>query len=71
MNSATGQTLRRLGLLIEAVSIFGILSVRRGNVGVWQRSGLDPSVVLTAAFVVGFVMWLAGTVLIRRSRDRY
>lgn len=70
MNAATGQSLRRAGLLIEAVSMFGILAARRGNVGFWKDARLDPSVVLPALFATGFVMWLVGTLTIRRSRLR-
>jgi hypothetical protein len=74
MTPATGQTLRRLGLLVEAVCLLGLLSLARGNVGL-VRAGwpLDPSVLLAAGLAVGFTLWLTGTLAIywpRRDRSR-
>jgi hypothetical protein len=70
MTLAAGQTLRLLGLLVEAASVLAILAVRRGNVDFWARTGLDPSVVLTATFVAGLGMWMAGWLIVRRERLR-
>src|SRR5262249_20803804 len=70
MTLSAGHILRLLGLLVEAASMFGILAVRRGDVGFWVRTGLDPSVVLTTTFVVGLGMWAAGWLIVRRERLR-
>ena len=67
---ALGQALRRLGLIVEAASVVGVLAVRRGDVDFWQKANLDPGVVLPSAFVLGLVLWAAGTETIRRARRR-
>lgn len=69
MGSLSGQTLRRAGILIEGVSMLGILSARRGNDAIWQQTGLDPNIALPVAFGIGFAVWIAGTVRIRQERQ--
>ncbi|MFO0909376.1 MAG: hypothetical protein U0794_13665 [Isosphaeraceae bacterium] len=65
-----GQTFRRMGLLIEAVCMLGLISVARGNNEGWRRSGLDPSIILTAGLAVGFMLWAFGTFLNLQERRR-
>lgn len=61
MTRAQGLMLRRVGLFLEAISLFSLLMVAQGKVEVWKRTGLDPSLVLTAGVAIGFVLWLTGT----------
>lgn len=68
MTAATGQTLRRLGLLIEAVTMLGLLSIWRGNGAFLKGSRVDPASVLMVVFSIGLGMWLVGTETIRRAR---
>ena len=70
MSRGTGQMLRLGGMVIEAVSVFLLLGVRRGDVGLWKQTGLDPSVVLPAAFLVGLATWVTGTLALSRHRKR-
>jgi hypothetical protein len=64
MTPATGSILRRVGLLIEAISLFGLLSLARGQADVWARRGIDPSVLMAGGLALGFLLWLAGTLAI-------
>ncbi len=70
MTAATGQTLRRLGLLIEAVTMLTLLSLWRGNAEFLKGSRVDPATVLMAVFGLGLVMWVVGTETIRRAAMR-
>lgn len=70
MTAATGQTLRRTGLAIEALCMIGLLSVARGRTEFWARIGADPSVVLAAGIGVGFLIWATGTYAILRARRK-
>jgi len=70
MTSDTGQTLRRFGLLTEAASVLAILGARRGYVGFWERSGLNPDILLPAAFLFGMVTWGVGTAVRQSARRK-
>lgn len=70
MTAATGQTLRRLGLLIEAVTMLALLSLRSGNAEFLKGSRVDPGSALMVAFGLGLGMWAVGTETIRRASRR-
>lgn len=71
MTAAGGQMVRRLGLLIEAVCMLGLVSVARGN-GASLRSALrmDPGTVLVTGLALGFCVWAFGTFQILQARRR-
>jgi hypothetical protein len=68
MTPAQGQTLRRVGLLLEVLSMFGLFSLGKGRVDIWKDSGMDPSVVWTIGLVLGVLLWAVGTYYIHRER---
>jgi hypothetical protein len=70
MTPAQGQTVRRVGMLIQVLSLYGLFSLGKGKFDLWRNSDLDPSIVLTAGFGTGFCLWLAGTVAIHWERFR-
>lgn len=72
MKPATGQTLRRIGLLLEALCMLGLLSVARGQAPLQEFAGLTQVQYMTAGLVLGFVLWFVGTAAIhwpRKSRE--
>lgn len=68
MTAATGQVLRRTGLVVELLCMFGLLSARQGKLASWGRLGVDPSTALGVGFGLGFVVWAVGTFAIYRAR---
>ena len=68
MTPAQGQTLRRAGLVLEALCVLGLLALARGKVQIGKGSGLDPSLVMAAGLGLGFVLWAVGTAAIYRGR---
>jgi hypothetical protein len=70
MNLSVGQILRLSGLLIEAFSVVQMLSVRRGNFEFWERHGVNPGVALPLLFVFGLILWVSGTLRMRKDRLR-
>jgi hypothetical protein len=70
MSLGVGQILRLTGLLLEALSVYLLLAVRRGQVEFWEKNGINPGVALPALFVVGLILWVAGTLSIRKARLR-
>jgi hypothetical protein len=70
MTPDTGQILRRVGLLVEAISLLGLLSLARGHGEVWRTRGLDPSVLMAGGLALGFTLWLIGTLAIHWPRRR-
>ena len=68
MTAAHGQILRYVGLLLEALCVLGLLSVRGGRFDFLKRSGMDPSTVLMIGLALGFGLWVVGTFVIQRER---
>jgi hypothetical protein len=68
MTRTVGQTLRRLGLLIEAACALGAILARRGYVALWERSGIDPNIALAALFAAGVCLWIAGSLILLCQR---
>jgi hypothetical protein len=70
MTSAHGQILRRIGLVIEALCMLGLLGLARGRVDIWNGFPIDPSRFLTISLGIGLLLWVAGTVAIYSGRKR-
>jgi hypothetical protein len=68
MTPQTGQLLRRLGLLIETLSLLGLLSIYRKGVDPGKFAGFSVVQFMTAGIALGFALWLAGTITIYRRR---
>ncbi|MHC5541620.1 hypothetical protein ACYOEI_25645 [Singulisphaera rosea] len=70
MKRSTGQILRRLGLLTEAVCLLGIVSSAKGKLGPFRVGGNDADQILMVGVAVGFLFWVAGTLAIYWPRKR-
>lgn len=70
MKRSTGQILRRLGLLTEAVCLLGIVSSAKGRLGPVRVAGVDADQALMVGVAVGFLLWVAGTIVIYWPRKR-
>jgi hypothetical protein len=71
MGPATAMNVRRLGLIVEVVCMFGILSLyRRGNPGAETLLGLPTYRFFQAGLACGLALWFVGTVAYRRARRR-
>jgi len=68
MTEAGGQFFRRVGLVLEVASMLLMLATHRGNVSLWERTGLDPNIVLPVLFGVGVLVWMTGTLALRKKR---
>jgi hypothetical protein len=64
VTTATGQTLRRLGLLVEAACVLGLLADARGRLPHPGRLPFDPGLALGVGLGFGFCLWMAGTLAI-------
>ncbi len=66
-----GPILRRMGLLLEFVGVFGILNDRgKGEVKHFEIPGLGSVSIAAIAFAVGFGLWLTGAIIASRSRPK-
>ena len=70
MKVASGQTLRLVGLLIEVPCVLGLFSLKRGKLGNWDASAIDPALLLSIGIGLGFFCWITGTVIIHWPRDQ-
>ena len=71
MRRVTGQILRMVGLLIEALGVMGILT-GRGDIEA-LRLRLPSGTLVSPAWIVlvsGFAIWLVGTILAFRVPPR-
>ena len=68
MSLRTARILRRAGLLIEAVALFGFVAVNRLNVGGDRDSFFHPASLCAIALCVGFFVWALGTGMSYRAR---
>ena len=50
--------------------MLGMLATHRGQVPFWKEYGLDPNIILPMVFGVGVLLWLTGTLAIRRARKQ-
>lgn len=65
---SNGQSLRRLGLAIEAVAMLAMLGTHRGQLGFWDQINVNPNVALPIVFAIGIGLWIRGTLLLRNDR---
>jgi hypothetical protein len=70
MTLQSGQALRRLGLIIEAVAMLGLLTVARNKGDLFKGGQLDPGFWMAVCLAVGFGIWLSGTLAIYQARRR-
>ncbi|MDR3634959.1 MAG: hypothetical protein P4L84_14235 [Isosphaeraceae bacterium] len=71
MGPTTAANVRRLGLIVEAVCMLGILSLAR-------RNAAEPELVLgvplyrvfQAGLACGLVLWFVGTIAYRRAQQK-
>jgi len=70
MSVTQGQLCRRIGLIIEAASILGMLATTRGQIHFGAGLGVDPSVAFASGLAFGFFLWGVGTFFILRGRRR-
>ena len=68
MTPASGQRLRRLGLLIELIAVIGLLTTGRGKGDLLASGRLDSHTFLAGCLAIGFVIWLTGTLIYWRRR---
>ncbi len=69
MNRRTGAILRRTGLVLEVLGVIGIMGQQPEKsklVTVPMIGTISPA---WCALAVGFVLWLAGTILFFRARQ--
>jgi hypothetical protein len=69
MERATGQILRRFGLLVETICLLGLVSVARDPQQPARTfAGLSVFQWLTFGLVIGFILWFTGTAAIYLKR---
>jgi hypothetical protein len=70
MKPATGQVLRRIGLLVETLCLLTLVSLAREKPQPQVRkfAGIELSQWLMAGLALGFALWIVGTATIYRRR---
>ncbi len=68
MKPETGQILRRIGLLLEAICLLGLISVSRTNAPPRGFAGFSVVQILTFCLAIGFFFWFVGTATIYLRR---
>ena len=58
---ATGRVVRRFAYLIEAVCMFGLLSIARDRVALRSIAGVELRHWLSAGLALGITLWIVGT----------
>jgi len=61
MRPETGRVIRRFAYLIEAVCMFGLLSIARDRVAVKSIAGVEVRHWLSAGLALGITLWIVGT----------
>jgi hypothetical protein len=71
MKKVTGQILRLVGLLIEMLGVMGVVT-GRGDIESLRLQLSNGTLVSPAwiAVVLGFVIWLVGTILLFGSKQK-
>lgn len=71
MSPGTAMNVRRLGLIVEAVCMFGLLSAFRSKaVEPPMAFGVPLYRIFQVGLAVGFVLWIVGTIAFRRAKER-
>jgi hypothetical protein len=70
MGPVTAVNVRRLGLILEAVCMLGIVSITRRNAVAETVAGVPLFRVFQVGLGLGLVLWCIGTVAHRRARQR-
>ena len=66
MRPATAMNVRRLGLIVEALCMFGLLSAyRREDIAL--AFGVPVFRIFQGGLIVGFILWFVGTMAYRRA----
>jgi len=70
MRPETGRVIRRFAYLIEALCMFGLLSVARDRVAVRSIAGIELRHLLSAGLAVGITLWIVGTAVLYWPRKK-
>lgn len=69
MGPVTAMNVRRLGLIVEALCMFGLLSAYRRE-ALNLVFGVPVYRIFQGGLAVGFVLWFVGTIAYRRAKER-